>query len=137
MRLKLFLYVGLPLIITLITLISVKYYQLTSTISKLEAQVEQLKNQKVVLEVDLQTEKDNVTVLKNVVDEQNSEIEKMAIKNQNTIKAFNDFKKKTEKEKYENQKVLDLMTNKLWNSQTCDDGLKLNKMISELNYDDL
>lgn len=137
MRLKLFLYVGLPLIITLITLISVKYYQLTSTITKLEAQVEQLKNQKVVLEVDLQTEKDNVTVLKNVVNEQNSEIEKMAIKNQNTIKAFNDFKKKTEKEKYENQKVLDLMTNKLWNSQTCDDGLKLNKMISELNYDDL
>lgn len=137
MRLKLFLYVGLPLIITLITLISVKYYQLTSTITKLEAQAEQLKNQKVVLEVDLQTEKDNVTVLKNVVNEQNSEIEKMAIKNQNTIKAFNDFKKKTEKEKYENQKVLDLMTNKLWNSQTCDDGLKLNKMISELNYDDL
>ena len=136
LKMKLFIYIGIPLIITLISVVGTKLYMMSSTIDKLEDQIEDLKNKKLTLEVDLQTERDNITLLKTTIQEQNTEIEKMAIKNQNTVKAFNDFKKKTDKEKY-NEEVLDLMSSELWKSQTCEDGLKLNREIAKLKYKDL
>ena len=134
---KLFLYVGLPIILTLVSIIGWKYYDLTSTIRDQELTIEKLKNAKLILEVDLQTERNNVSILKNSVEELNQSIDELAVRNQNTIQAFNDFKKKSEHEKYTSQKALELMSSKLWNSSDCEEGLKLNKMISELKYEDL
>ena len=134
---KVFLYVGLPIIITLVSIIGWKYYDLTSTISKQELTIEKLKNAKLILEVDLATERNNVSVLTNTVSELNADIEKMAIRNQNTIEEFNNFKKKADHEKYNSEQALQLLNSKLWTSEDCKEGLELNRMISNLKYEDL
>ena len=137
MRLKLFLWVGLPIIITLISLIATKYYTMSNTIAKQEEQIEDLKNKKLILEVDLKTERDNVVILKKSVWELNDNITAMEIRNQKTMQAFNDFKKKTSKEKYSNPQVSDLMHSKLWNQDDGEACLELNRQISKLKYEDL
>lgn len=137
MRLKLFLWVGLPIIITLVSLITAKYYSMSSTISKQEKEIEDLKNKKLVLEVDLKTERANVDILKTTVWELNDNITAMEIRNQKTIQAFNDFKKKSSKEKYTNQQVNDLMHSKLWNSEDGEACLELNRQIAKLKYEDI
>lgn len=137
MRLKLFLWVGLPIIITLVSLITAKYYSMSSTISKQEKEIEDLKNKKLVLEVDLKTERANVDILKTTVWELNDNITAMEIRNQKTIQAFNDFKKKSSKEKYTNQQVSDLMHSKLWDKEDGEACLELNRQIAKLKYEDL
>lgn len=137
MRLKLFLWVGLPIIITLVSLITAKYYSMSSTISKQEKEIEDLKNKKLVLEVDLKTERANVDILKTTVWELNDNITAMEIRNQKTIQAFNDFKKKSSKEKYTNQQVSDLMHSKLWDKEVGEACLELNRQIAKLKYEDL
>ena len=137
MRLKLFLWVGLPIIITLISLITAKYYSMSYTISQQEKEIEELKNKKLVLELDLKTERANVDILKTTVWELNETITSMEIRNQKTIDAFNAFKKKSDKEKYTNQEVSDLMHSKLWDTEDGDACLELNRQISKLKYEDL
>lgn len=105
-------------------------------IQKQDKQIEDLKSKKVVLEVDLQTERNNNTLLKNTVNELNAEITKVELKNQNTMKAFNDFKKKTDKEKY-NANIRNIKNKTDWSKATCQEAIELNKMISELKYEDL
>lgn len=105
-------------------------------IQKQDKHIEELKNKKVVLEVDLQTEKNNNVLLKTTISELNNEIEKIELRNQNTLKAFNDFKKKTDKEKY-SKKMQNIKNKTDWSKATCEDAIELNKLISELKYEDL
>lgn len=137
MKLKLFLYVGLPIIITLISVISYKYYDMVSTIEKQQAQIEDLKNKKLVLELDLKTERDNNSLLSKTIIELNTEIGKMETRNQKTIDAFNEFKKKTSKEKYTNKEVSDFMHSSLWSREDGEACLELNRQISKMKYEDL
>lgn len=137
MKLKLFLYVGLPVLLCIISGISMKYYAMVTTIEKQEKKIEELKNHKVVLEVDLQTEKHNVEILSGTIKELNGEITKMEIKNQRTIQAYNDLMKKNSKELYINKEIKDLMHSDIWNREDGEACLELNRQISKLKYDDL
>ena len=115
---------------------SIQFGIMSSKIKSQEAELETLKNSKVVLEVDLQTEKSNVNLLRKTVDELNKEIEKMEVRNQKTLKAYNDYIKKSNEEKY-NQATQDIINKTNWSKATCQDVIELNKMISELKYEDL
>lgn len=108
----------------------------TWQIKKQNKQIDELKNKNIVLIVDLQTEKANNELLRKTITELNGEIEKIELRNQNTIEAFNDFKKKTDKEKY-SAEMQNIRNKTDWTKATCDDAIELNKLISELKYEDL
>ena len=121
---------------SLLVLGGLKYWDLKTTIDNLKGELSSVSEKKLILEVDLQTEKKNVMILKNTIDGLNKEIEKMELKNQNTIKELQAFIKKTEEEKY-NKPTLDILNKTDWSKATCEEAQELNKMISELKYDEL
>lgn len=115
------------------------YFFMSRTISNQEKQIDSLKNHKVVMEADLVTEKANNKLLTDTIDDLNKSIEEMEVRNANTLKAYNDFIKKTDKEKY-NKQTMEIIDKKKEYSDEAEIGrkaLELNKKISELNYGDL
>lgn len=121
----------------LISVISWRFYDYTRTIEKQAKIIETLQKQIVVAQVDLDTERTNVKLITEVVDEQHKVIDKLKARNQHIEQKYNDFKKKSDKEKYELESTLALMQSDLWNNPSCEAGRQLNQMISKLNYDDL
>lgn len=125
-----------PIIIMMLASGGVIYSWMSATINQKEAELNTLKSYKAALEVDIQTEKSNNEVLNNTIDALTQEIKKMELRNQNTIREYNNFVKKSKEEKY-NRKVLNIMNATQWSNATCQEAMELNKMISELNYEDL
>lgn len=134
---KIFLYVGLPIIITLFTLGTIKYHNMVSLINAQAKEIAKLKHDLIVANVDLETEKFNNNELTITIKDLNNEIKKVEVKNAETTKEFEEFKKKTNAEKYKLKSTLELVSSNLWHSTSCEDGLKLNEMISKLKYKDL
>lgn len=113
-----------------------KWWDYASTVSKQEQEIIALKEDKVTLRTDIQTEKNNVALLRKTLDETNKEIASLETKYQKTQKEYNDFLY-NQKNWYQDPQWNTLMSSNLWNSKVCEEGLKLNKMISELKYDTL
>lgn len=114
-----------------------KYILMVNTIKEQELQIEDLTNTKIVLETDLNTERQNIDVLSKLLEETNKQFSILEVKYDNAIQKFNSYKRKTTEEKYKNQKTIDFLNNKIWESNKCEDGLIINRKISELKYEDL
>lgn len=127
----------IAIITAIISIISFKFWQLNDTIKKQAAIIETLKHNQQVLTADLEIERENVRVVKEVVKEQHATIDSLKARNQDIQKKYDDFKKLSDAEKYKSQKALDLMRSQLFASSDCQAGLELNRMISKLHYDDL
>lgn len=121
----------------IISVISWKFYDYNRIIKDQAATIAKLQEQLVVARVDVQTERENVKLITQVVEDQHKTINNLKARNQNIQKKYDDFKKKSDAEKYKSQQALDLMQSKLWASKECSSGLELNKQISKLTYDDL
>ena len=114
-----------------------KYILMVNTIKEQELQIEDLTNTKIVLETDLNTERQNIDILSKLLEDTNKQFSILEVKYDNAIQKFNSYKRKTTEEKYKNQKTIDLLNNKIWESNKCEDGLIINRKISELKYEDL
>lgn len=114
-----------------------KWWDYSSTVAKQEKEIIALKEDKVTLRTDLQTEKNNVELLKKALNETNQQINKLEAKYQKTQAEYNKFVNQDKKDWFTNQGWSDLVNSGLWNSPLCEEGLRLNKTISELKYEDL
>lgn len=114
-----------------------KYILMVNTIKEQELQIEDLMNTKLVLETDLNTERQNIDVLSKLLEDTNKQFSILEVKYDNAIQKFNSYKRKTTEEKYKSQKTIDFLNNKIWESNKCEDGLIINRTISELKYEDL
>lgn len=124
---------ALPIIIGLSLIIGWKYWDLTSTIKEQKEEIKTLEQLTVVLRTDLNTERGNVELLKNTVEELNVSIEKISVRNRKIQKEYDRFKNQSVEEKY-TQQILNLLNS---GSASCQDGIELNKSISGLKYEDL
>lgn len=127
----------ISIVLTIVGIISWKFWDYNRTIEKQAALIQKLQKQVAVYQVDIETEKNNVITITNVVKEQHKTIDSLKARNQNIEKKYEDFKKLTAKEKYKNERALALMESKLFSSSNCEDGLELNRRIAKLSYDDL
>lgn len=124
-------------VVGVISTIYGKYVLMVNTIKEQELQIEDLMNTKLVLETDLNTERQNIDVLSKLLEDTNKQFSILEVKYDNAIQKFNSYKRKTTEEKYKNQKTIDFLNNKIWESNKCEDGLIINRAISELKYEDL
>lgn len=124
-------------ITTGIGLVVNKYNSMSNLIIKQERDIEILKNMKIVLEADVKIEKDNVSILSELLEKANQEVKILEVKYDSAIKKFNDFKRKSNEEKYRNKETIDLLNSKIWESSKCETGLEINAAISKLNFKDL
>ena len=131
---KIFLAIACGILVAVIGIITWKYHDLKSTIEDLEKQVTDYKNQYLVCQVDLTTEQYNVEKLKNTIATLNTNIENLEIKNKEIQSLYDNYKAQSTNEKYKNAKVIDAMKAQV---TTCEEGLRLNKIISGMKYEDL
>lgn len=124
----------LPLILALAVIIGWKYVDLKWTISEQEKKIEYYKEKNLILQVDLETEQHNIETLKKTVESLNLSIAKIKIKNEEIEKNYKDFKEKALEDKYKNAKVIDILKSR---ADTCEEGLRINKIISGLKYEEL
>lgn len=124
----------LPLILALAVIIGWKYVDLKWTISDQEKKIEQYKEKNLILQVDLETEQLNVENLHKTIESLNLSITKIKLKNEEIEKNYNNFKNKTLEEKYHNAKIIDVLKSR---ADTCEEGLRLNRLISGLKYEEL
>ena len=129
------LVLGIAVILSVI--VGWKWWDYSSTVSKQEKEIIALKEDKVTLRTDLQTEKNNVEILKKALNDTNKQIAKLETKYQKTQAEYNKFINQDKKNWFTSQSWNDVINSNLWSTPLCEDGLKLNKMISELKYEDL
>ena len=101
----------------------------------IKSEVRGLKEENSNLKVENLMQKNNVLKLQNAINESNAALEKLKIDNDKTIAEFEEWKKRPPEIKYV-EVVKEIMTTK-YDKATCEEGIKLNKMISELDYDKL
>ena len=101
----------------------------------IKSEVRGLKEENSNLKVENLMQKNNVLKLQNAINESNAALEKLKIDNDKTIAEFEEWKKRPPEIKYV-QVVKEIMTYN-YDKATCEEGLELNKMISELDYDKL
>lgn len=106
--------------------------------NRLKQENAELKESNNVLTSKLAVETLNVEKLKNTITTVNNEIEKMSIRN-NTIQNELDKWKKGQFSvaNINNASLSSLLDNKLYMNSNCQNGLIINKLISEVEYEDL
>lgn len=106
--------------------------------NRLKQENAELKESNNVLTSKLAVETLNVEKLKNTITTVNNEIEKMSIRN-NTIQNELDKWKKGQFSvaNINNTSLSSLLDNKLYMNSNCQNGLIINKLISEVKYEDL
>ena len=97
----------------------------------IKSEVRGLKEENSNLKVENLMQKNNVLKLQNAINESNAALEKLKIDNDKTIAEFEEWKKRPPEIKYV-QVVKEIMTYN-YDKATCEEGLELNKMISELD----
>lgn len=127
----------LPIIIILTSIIGWKYVDLKWTIADQQDQIEMLTKKNMAHQVDLETEKSNNSILKQTITDLNSSISSYQARNQNLLDNLEKFKTSAAKDKYKSEQAIKIIESKLYQSEDCKAGLELNKMISELKYEDL
>jgi len=131
------------LLFTILTILGGVYYKINSEfeskkllITNLEIKNTEKQNKINMLQLQLAAEVTNTHVLTGAINNNN-----LRIKDLNTVykKAVNElttWKKKPPEVKYV-EKVKEIIVNKNYTNSTCDEGLLLNKNISELKYEDM
>ena len=132
---KLKLYISIIAVVA--SIISWKFYDFISVINKQNAEIDKLRKQYVVAQVDLKTERENVKLITKVVEDQHKTIDTLKARNQDIVTKFNNFKIQADKDKYKSAQALKLMQSELFKSNSCEAGIELNKEISKLKYKDL
>ena len=100
-----------------------------------KSEIRDLKEENSNLKVENLMQKNNVLKLQNAINESNAALDKIKVDNEKTIAEFEEWKKRPPEIKYV-EVVKEIMTTK-YDKATCEEGIKLNKMISELDYDKL
>jgi hypothetical protein len=124
-------------LIIIILLISYKFYNMSNTIEEQEKYIERLNVKKLDLEVKLTLEKANVNELQKAIDITNDSLDILNKENEKILKEFNTWKNKPPVVKYKTKVVEKIITNKEYVKGECEEGILLNKSISELKYEDL
>lgn len=130
------------IVITVLTLVVLSvlggiYGSLKIDINNKDKEIRELKEYNSSLVTELAVEKMNVVTLKESIYKINAELDKVSIKN----KAIEEEMKKWHEGyvdiKYENELLNKLFDKSLYLDNACQNGLMINKMISELKYEDL
>ena len=128
-------YVGIAAVV--LSIVTWKYFDMRSDIKKLKTEVETLRVSKVTLEVDLQTERDNVKLLEKTVADLTKDISVLTKSKDYFRTKYNALKSKSISEQIKDENVRNYLSSDVWNSNDCNNSVEINKWISELKYEDL
>ncbi len=124
-------------ITAIVTCIGYKIYSLNSVIEDQKIIISDITNEKKALELKLTVEKSNTVRLKENIEYTNKELELLASKNKNLAVEFEEWKKRPPEIKYKTKVIKEIITNTEYVNGNCEDGLELNRKISEMKYEDL
>lgn len=124
-------------ITAIVTGVGYKIYSLNSVIEDQKIIISDITNEKKALELKLTVEKSNTVRLKENIEYTNKELELLASKNKNLAVEFEEWKKRPPEIKYKTKVIKEIITNTEYVNGNCEDGLELNRKISEMKYEDL
>lgn len=124
-------------ITAIVTGVGYKIYSLNSVIEDQKIIISDINNEKKALELKLTVEKTNTVRLKENIEYTNKELESLASINKNLTSEFEEWKKRPPEIKYRTKVVKEIITNTEYVNGKCEDGLELNRKISEMKYEDL
>jgi len=119
------------------TSIVYKYYSLTGEISDRDNVILKLRKTVSDTKLRLNTENGNVASLKETIRLNNEDIERKTIANKELKRKFEEWKAKPPKIKYVNKVVNKIITETKYVKGKCEDGLELNRKISNLKYENI
>lgn len=127
-------YIGL--IILLVGLGVFKYIEMSATINSQNNKISNYERSLLSYQIDVQTERKNVTLLKDSVNDLNKEIKKLQVKNTQVLEEYNRYISKPVQERFSG-KIYDFIQSPIWSSNNCQDATVINQTISEINFEDL
>lgn len=111
-----------------------QYISLKSDISDRDETIDSLKTELTARNLELEVEKANTDTLKSTIESLNSSIKQLEVNNKKLQKEYYAYKDKLNKKDVDNKKLKEALEA---NATSCEDGLILNKIISEIDYADL
>lgn len=129
------IYISIAIIV--LSVVAYVFVDMKLDINKLRSQNETLKNTKLTLELDLQTERDNVKLLEKTIASLQKDISVLTKSKDYFRKKYNALKEKNATERIKNEQIRNYMLSDIWNKNDCTSAKEINKWISELKYEDL
>lgn len=113
------------------------YVDLKLDMNQLEKEKSELKEANSSLHQQLAVERLNVVKLKSTITKVNNDLEKISIKNTTIEKELERWKNGVVNVTNRNEKIDSLLDAKLYIVPDCQNGLFINKLLSEIKYEDL
>ena len=126
----------LSIILLLVIGSAFKYFEMSATITTQQARILNYEKSMLSYQVDIQTERQNVNILKDSISGLNREIKKLQVKNTKVLEEYNKYLSKPIQERFTG-KTQEFILSPLWNSNNCQDAHVINQTISELRLEDL
>lgn len=126
----------LVVIVLLVGIGAFKYLEMSTTINSQMNKISNYERSMLTYQIDVQTERKNVSLLKDSVNDLNKEIRKLQVKNTQVLEEYNKYISKPVQERFSG-KIYDFIQSPIWNSNNCQDSKVINQTISEINFEEL